>query len=424
MSPANELQYSNCEENDSDVEMDGHVHTSSPDQPTPLDNIRECRSLSDTSKLKSFKSQGQTTNGYIVTSPSEDTYSGTTLLDTAVQTTSSVNGSVMVMTKESKTDIENQAVIPFYFIDLSNELHDIENNINIPIPQKRSRSNLNHSRRHILNRAHTLPKQNHEMRKSNHNSPVETKILIEMVKIIFALSAEKELLFCQDCDGDTKLHLVIIFGLQDVTMELIDSVTDYSFLDMQNRMFQTPLILAVLLDMPKVARRLMSCGAEIDICDHNGNTPLHIACRDGNIKIAELLLTPITREEVSKNKYEIPYRKIPQDLGIRNFEGETCIEIAFKNKDIQLIDLLLDKGANVDQRCLKTGRTLLYRACLNGYIDIVKRLIGKKCDINLRAYDGSTPFDAARASGHWQIAVILAERGAESDSESDYDEGR
>lgn len=130
-------------------------------------------------------------------------------------------------------------------------------------------------------------------------------------------------------------------------------------------------------------------------------------------------MTPIRHEEVTKNKSEIPYRRIPQDLSIRNFEGETCVEIAFKNKDIELFDLLLDNGANVDQRCLKTGRTLLYKACLTGDIDIVKYLIRKTCNINMRAYDGSTPFDAARASGHWQIAAILAERGAESDSDSD-----
>ena len=356
--------------------------------------------------------QGQTTNGCIVTSPTDDeTCSTIQPLYTNVNITSDLQ------TVDSSTGLDLR--------EINDELNHIADNLNASRiqPQKRTKSTIENgvSKNHIIKRAFELDMLYRRLAKNGVISENEsfTKLLIEMVQVIFALEAENYFLFYQDYDGDTKLHILAIFKLETIALTIIDLMSDYSMLDTQNRLFQTPLILSVLLDMPKLARRLMSCGVEIDARDYDGNTALHIACRDRNFKMAELLTTPIKHEEVSKNKSEIPYRRVPQDLSIMNFEGTTCIELAFINKDIRIIDLLLDKGADVNQRCLKSGRTLLYRACLGGDIKIVEYLIRKQCDINMRAYDGSTSFDAARASGQWQIAVMLAERGAESDS--DYD---
>ena len=392
MSPSKESNYSRIDNTDADLETDG--------QSVYVEDIHSCII------------QGQTTRGSVVTSPSDDAsfvmhgYSEANL-NTEIVTTDSL----------SRLDLQDLGnVLSKLNIEEKLEMHS-----NTCTSQKRFKSTVKVPENCNLNTAHNLNQKYLSMRIRNvkHVSRDQVEVLNEMVSVIFALEAERDLLFSPDCDGDTKLHLVIIFLLENVAMTIIDSVNDYSMLDMQNKLFQTPLMLAVLLDMPKLARRLMSCGVEIDLRDYTGNTALHIACRKRNTKMAELLMTPIRHEEVTKNKSEIPYRRIPQDLSIRNFEGETCVEIAFKNKDIELFDLLLDNGANVDKRCLKTGRTLLYKACLTGDIDIVKYLIRKTCNINMRAYDGSTPFDAARASGHWQIAAILAERGAESDSDSD-----
>ena len=351
---------------------------------------------------------GTTTKGCIVASPTEDD-------STFRSVFSNANMNSGVQTVDSSTGLD--------FTELKFELNNIADKLyeHPKKLKKRAKSTAENavSRDYNLNRAYNLNKQYRRITKTGRINKDEIKILTEMVQVIFALEAENEFIFLQDCDGDTKLHLVTIFKLEDIAITIIDSMSDYSVLDIQNRLFQTPLILAVLLDMPRLARRLMSCGVEIDARDYNGNTALHIACRDGNVQMAESLMTPIRHEEVAKNRSEISYRRIPQDLSIMNFEGVTCIELAFISKDIQLMDILLHKGADVDQRCLKSGRTLLYRACLTGDIDIVNNLISKQCNINMCAYDGSTPFDAARASRYWQIAVVLAERGAESDSDED-----
>ena len=349
--------------------------------------------------------QCQTTNGYVVTSPSDACGSITTLSD--------INQNLLTRFRYKQPLLE--------FHELWQELRHIEDNSSLRVPIKRSKrcvaddDNNLEALQGLTEKIQPLLNGHSTMKKVDN-------LLVQMIKIIFAMKAEQSLIFMQDNDGDTKLHLVIIFDMETVALEMIDSMTDYSLLNIQNQLRQTPLHLAVLLNMLKVVRRLMSCGVEIDASDHTGNTPLHIACRDNNTKMAEVLLTPIKRDEILGNKCDIQYRQIPQDLNIRNFDGETCLDIAFKKGNNELLELLLDKGANVDQRCLKTGRTLLYRACSKGDLKLVKNLIEKRhSNVNARAYDGTTPFDSARSSEQWHIAAILAQRGAESDSDLDID---
>ena len=351
------------------------------------------------------KEQCQTTNGYVVTAPSDACVSITTLSD--------INQNLLPCKTYKQHSLE--------FHELLQELRHIEDNSSLRVPIKRSKrcvaddDNNLEALRGLTEKIQPLLNGHSTMKKVDN-------LLVQMIKIIFAMKAEQSLIFMQDNDGDTKLHLVIIFDMETVALEMIDSMTDYSLLNIQNQLRQTPLHLAVLLNMLKVVRRLMSCGVEIDASDHTGNTPVHIACRENNTKMAEVLLTPIKREEILGNKCDIMYRQIPQDLNIRNFDGETCLDIAFKNGNYELLEMLLDKGANVDQRCLKTGRTLLYRACSKGDLKLVKNLIEKRhSNVNARAYDGTTPFDSARSSEQWHIAAILAQRGAESDSDLDID---
>lgn len=386
-----------CDSDHNDIEVDGSAECCDRLQPfckscnihaVPMDHSDTLRS--------SVCTQGQTARGCVVTSPSDDNNSAT--LKCSRETDSNHGGTETCLSVKT----------------LREELCNIEADMNRPT--KRSKGSQSEEKSANVNKFCMLRRKYLSL--PSMEIP-EISALKEMVTVIFSLTAEQCLLFQPDYEGDTKLHLVIIFDLEDVALTIIDSVKDYELLDIQNQMFQTPLHLAVQRNLPVVARRLICCGAEVDSCDHNGNTPLHIACLNGNIKMAEVLMTPITHEEVRNNKISIPYRKIPQDLNIRNFEGETCMDIAFRNNNRKLIDMLFEKGADVNQRCLKTGRTLLYRACITGFVDLVKYLIQRNCNINARAYDGSTPFDAARACGHWQIAALLAERGAESDSDNE-----
>lgn len=63
-------------------------------------------------------------------------------------------------------------------------------------------------------------------------------------------------------------------------------------------------------------RRFMEAEAQLDIQDWQGNTPLHIACRQGDLRAMKELLSSVKTAEGEVMTYE------PEDLNKRNFAGK------------------------------------------------------------------------------------------------------
>ena len=121
------------------------------------------------------------------------------------------------------------------------------------------------------------------------------------------------------------LHLSIIHNRPEVTMQIIGLAPSGEWLNQTNNLQQTPLHIAVLTRQVAVVRRLVCAGASVDVRDQTGNTPLHSACCLGFEDIVKQLLSPVRAEETYQNKYQIPYQRIPQDLEMRNYEGEPSL---------------------------------------------------------------------------------------------------
>ncbi|XP_060590107.1 NF-kappa-B inhibitor cactus-like [Ruditapes philippinarum] len=220
-------------------------------------------------------------------------------------------------------------------------------------------------------------------------------------------------IYLRDEDGDNLLHIAIILREVTLAMMFIGKAPSNAWLSFANFLFQTPLHLSVLTDQPEVTRRLIVAGAEVDKRDKDGNTALHIACRQGQHKNVQNLLEPVRYHEIKHNSYDIPYQTIPQDLSIKNYEGLTCLHLAASHGHLDSVSMLLDKDIDVNLKEGKTGRTILHNACLTGDLNIVKFLLRhRSCNINARTFDGSTPFDLARIRGHEDICLILAAAGA------------
>lgn len=222
-----------------------------------------------------------------------------------------------------------------------------------------------------------------------------------------------EVVFQQDKDGDTLLHLAIILQEICLAMYFINNAPSFNFLSTCNYLFQTPLHLATLIKHVEIVRRLVVGGADVEIRDKDGNTPLHIACRDGLFQIAQALLEPVRYPEIKENSYEIPYQRIPQDFTITNYDGCTCLHLAAMNGHIGTVQILLEKGIDINLRAAKTGRTILHEACVAGDMELVTLLLKyKSCNVNAKAYDERTPYDIASCRGHELICVEMAAAGA------------
>ena len=114
----------------------------------------------------------------------------------------------------------------------------------------------------------------------------------------------------------------IIHLLPHISLRIIALAPHPSLLTIPNTLHQTPLHLAVATRQPQVVRQLMVAGADLGALDHQGNTALHVACREGMLDLAALLLEPVTHRELQENHYKLAPPTIPQDLATRNYDGQ------------------------------------------------------------------------------------------------------
>uniref|UniRef100_A0A2C9JEW6 Uncharacterized protein n=1 Tax=Biomphalaria glabrata TaxID=6526 RepID=A0A2C9JEW6_BIOGL len=224
-------------------------------------------------------------------------------------------------------------------------------------------------------------------------------------------------IFQGDEDGDTHLHLSIIHGLPQVTMQIIGLAPDLDWLNQTNSLLQTPLHIAVITRQTSVVRRLICAGASIDVRDQLGNTPLHTACRLGFEDVVRMLLMPVKYEETRQNKYIVPFQRFPQDLESRNYEGLTCLHLASIGEHLHVMKLLLASGANINTAEGKSGRTVLHFAAEWGNLDLLKFVLSQKdVNVNAKTYAGLTPFFLALGRQHEDITEELARCGAVCDT--------
>lgn len=220
-------------------------------------------------------------------------------------------------------------------------------------------------------------------------------------------------LLLPDEDGDTPLHVAIICEDVPAAFEIIDKAESHIFLSYQNHLRQSPLHLAVLTKQLSVVRGLVTSGADFMTRDRNGNTPLHLACREGFVDVAKSLLEPVSPLEAIKTDREIPNQFISQRLDVKNYDGLSCIHLAANKGNVDIVNLLLEKGADCNDKEMKTGRCILHNACFSGNVELVRMLTRlKSCNINAKAYDGLTAFDLARSRSHDTICMVLAAAGA------------
>ncbi|KAM0540542.1 hypothetical protein ACHAO7_011094 [Fusarium culmorum] len=108
-----------------------------------------------------------------------------------------------------------------------------------------------------------------------------------------------------------------------------------------------------------------------------------------------------------------------------------CIDRAFQAASagghIQVVERLLEAGANVDAAAAKYGgRTALQAASEGGYIQVVERLLetGANVDAPAAEYGGRTALQAASEGGHIQVVERLLEAGANVAAAAAGSEGR
>ena len=200
------------------------------------------------------------------------------------------------------------------------------------------------------------------------------------------------------CEGNNEIvNMMIRFGADK---------------DVKDEWGITPLHLAVMCGQTGTVKLLLDAGVKDKdgICVH-GRTPLHHAVWDGHTDIVKLLLDA------------------GADMEVEDDWGMTPLQKAAREGHTEIVNLLVNAGADITKEKDFHWGTPLHLAAQKGHTEIVKVFLDVGVDISReiggmfipvceRFYkdwqddDGATPLHLAAKEGHIEIVKLLLDAGA------------
>lgn len=145
-------------------------------------------------------------------------------------------------------------------------------------------------------------------------------------------------------------------------------------------------------------RDLVSKGESVDATDDDGDTALHLV---EDVNVARALL------------------EAGADVNAQNNQGCTPLHMV---QDVEIAQFLVDQGADIDEVDLQ-GMTPLHFAAMFGHAEVIQVLIQAGADIQATDEDdGRSPLHYAARNNNAEAAKALIEGGADVDVEDNFGE--
>lgn len=196
-----------------------------------------------------------------------------------------------------------------------------------------------------------------------------------------------------------------------------------------NEKGDTPLTFAVLHCEPKTINVLLE-KADINQRDKSGNTPTYLALLRRREAIFKLLMknnpdvnVPGNRNNTllhlvtTRNDFDLVQTLVDRGANVNAVEDETgsiplieaCIAFGRSRSHIETVEYFIEKGADINQQS-KLGNTCLIVAAREGQAETVAALLKAGANTDLKDRDGLTALQLARKGNHTETVKILTSR--------------
>lgn len=195
--------------------------------------------------------------------------------------------------------------------------------------------------------------------------------------------------------GSEPVHDLIEAVRKGDTAEVLRMLKNGAEPNVSNPIGMTPLHVAAYHDDLHMARHLIEAGAELNAANHFGITPVLAACENGNAKMIRLLLDA------------------DADPNAATPSGATPLMFAARTGIVPALDALLDHGADVNAHEHSRRQTALMWAAAEGYEPTVQTLLKAGAEVDARSQGGFTAFLFAVRQGCLEVVESLLKAGAD-----------
>lgn len=172
-----------------------------------------------------------------------------------------------------------------------------------------------------------------------------------------------------DEEGKALLHYAVDNELSDLVVLFLEHGADVNGL---TRDRNTPLHVASLNGHFSIMRVLLKAGALVNAKDDRGRTPFHLAAINGDQTMMKYLLEQ------------------GADITIADDSGYTALHDVVNQGSFYSVEFLIAQGASIDAQNNEERFTPLHCAILNKDVRIIDQLIEKGANVYARDKDGAT----------------------------------
>jgi len=131
--------------------------------------------------------------------------------------------------------------------------------------------------------------------------------------------------------------------------------------------------------------------------------------KGGSLDVADFgtVLEPVWGENPPETNWEKVNEKV--DAMFKEIPGKTLLHVASRNNNTEITDLLVKYGADVNARDA-AGFTPLHIAAIHGNMKVVKKLVDLKADVSQVTVDGKDAVDLAHLNEETEIEEYLRPR--------------
>ncbi len=281
---------------------------------------------------------------------------------------------------------------------------------------------------------------------------------LDLVKLLITNKAN---INTKNADNMTPLATAANAGNFDMVKFLVENKAD---INTQNINGLTPLMIAANIGNLEMATLLINDKSDVNNKDKNGMTAFNYALNKDSLPIVQLLmkngastgnqdlsLHTLLTLAISNNDLAMATPLITKDnVNARDKSGWTPLTLAAKNGNLEIVQLLLKNGADVNLPTTSGNTQLLYGPNINpatanvprntpliyaikkDNLDIVKLLLqnGAKESVNKRyqeSWDGDSsqivgqaPLILAINNGNLEMVKLLVQNGADINAKSNY----